>query len=264
MKQRWFTLQHLLLAAATFLLVIFTTWITISGGIQPTALPQQSGQQALALVQGKIAGLLYHGMVTLPALVIFWSSALGLGWWVQDQWLPDHRARRVVRLGIGLGLMLLLTMLAGWAGLLNAWTAWFLCAPGVWIAAWKIADRKRRGLLDIERWPNPPWTMTFCLIPATFMLIAAICPPGTLWSVEAFGYDTLAYHLQLPKEWIASGSITPLPHNVYSHLPSLVESGYMTTAADAWQHAGWPFMPVRFFMSPPPCSLLQLFGKAAS
>ncbi len=223
---RIITLKNLGIAAATFSVVIFTAWVIVSGSIGPTELPGQTSEQALALVKGKLAGVLYQFMSALPALVIFWTSALGLGWWVQERWLPDHRARRVLRLGLGLGLMLLLVMLVGWAGLLNRWTAWFVCAPGVWLAAWKIADRKRRGLLDVEHWPNPPWTMVLCLPAAVMLMVAAIAPPGTMWAVEAFGYDTLAYHLQLPKEWIELGRVKPVTHNVYSYLPNLVETAY--------------------------------------
>ncbi len=223
---RLITLKNLGIAAATFSVVMFTAWVTVSGGLWPVELPGQTSEQALALVKGKLAGVLYQFMSALPALVIYWTAALGLGWWVQERWLPDHRARRVLRLGLGLGLMLLLVMFVGWAGLLNRWTAWLVCAPGVWLAAWKIADRKRRGLLDVEHWPNPPWTMVLCLPAAVMLLITAIAPPGTLWAVEAFGYDTLAYHLQLPKEWIELGRVQPVTHNVYSFLPNLVETGY--------------------------------------
>jgi len=36
-----------------------------------------------------------------------------------------------------------------------------------------------------------------------------------------------SYHLQLPREWITLGRMAGLEHNVYSFLPSLIESGYM-------------------------------------
>jgi hypothetical protein len=42
------------------------------------------------------------------------------------------------------------------------------------------------------------------------LLLAACCPPGTLWRSEALGFDVLSYHLQLPREWLAGGRLAPL------------------------------------------------------
>jgi hypothetical protein len=41
----------------------------------------------------------------------------------------------------------------------------------------------------------------------------------------------MSYHLQLPREWLAMGRMTGLNHNVYSFLPSLVETGFMQLSA---------------------------------
>ncbi|MEM9252397.1 MAG: hypothetical protein AAGB29_08620, partial [Planctomycetota bacterium] len=75
--------------------------------------------------------------------------------------------------------------------------------------------------------------------------------------VEAMGYDVLSYHLQLPREWLAAGRLSGLEHNVYSHLPSLVESMMMqaaalrgsgadgvlpSTIAAQWLHAGFALL----------------------
>lgn len=57
---------------------------------------------------------------------------------------------------------------------------------------------------------------------------AAASPPGWLWSSEFKGYDALSYHLELPKEWILAGQPTgPVDGNVYSALPSFVESAFL-------------------------------------
>lgn len=69
------------------------------------------------------------------------------------------------------------------------------------------------------------WWLTACPVIA-LLLVAATNAPGWLWSSEAYGYDVLSYHLQLPKEWYELGSITSLEHNVYSFLPSYVEAAY--------------------------------------
>jgi 4-amino-4-deoxy-L-arabinose transferase-like glycosyltransferase len=59
------------------------------------------------------------------------------------------------------------------------------------------------------------------------LLLAATSAPGWLWRSEFGGYDALSYHLQLPKEWLASGRIEGLTHNVYSFLPGYVEAAYL-------------------------------------
>jgi hypothetical protein len=65
---------------------------------------------------------------------------------------------------------------------------------------------------------------------AALLLVAASSPPGWLWESEGRGYDVLSYHLQLPQEWLSLGRIVPLEHNVYSYLPSYVESAFYHVA----------------------------------
>src|SRR5690606_22935349 len=66
-------------------------------------------------------------------------------------------------------------------------------------------------------------SLLLCLlaVPALAMLLVACAmPPGTIWRVEALGYDVMSYHLQLPREWIGAGGWRGYPHNVYSFFPS--------------------------------------------
>jgi hypothetical protein len=76
---------------------------------------------------------------------------------------------------------------------------------------------------------------------AVLALVAALSP-GLAWSSEFGGYDALAYHLQLPKEWMERGQIEPLRHNVYSAFPSFMEGAFlhlrsMTGTVDAGRSA---------------------------
>ena len=63
-------------------------------------------------------------------------------------------------------------------------------------------------------------------VPVGVLLVASSAPPGWLWSSEFGAYDALAYHLQLPQEWLRSGRVWPLEHNVYSFLPSYIEIAF--------------------------------------
>ncbi len=67
---------------------------------------------------------------------------------------------------------------------------------------------------------------------------AATVPTGLLWPSEFGGYDALSYHLQVPREWLIAGSAAPLPHNVYSALPSFMETATLhLLAAAQWEDA---------------------------
>jgi hypothetical protein len=70
--------------------------------------------------------------------------------------------------------------------------------------------------------------LLWCALPAIAALaLATALPPGLAWSTEFGGYDALAYHLELPKEWLTTGALEPLRHNVYSAFPSFMEGAYL-------------------------------------
>jgi hypothetical protein len=62
---------------------------------------------------------------------------------------------------------------------------------------------------------------------AALAILASSLPPGSLWPEEAWGYDVLEYHLQLPKEYYEAGVISYLPHNVYGSFPAAAEMLYL-------------------------------------
>jgi len=74
------------------------------------------------------------------------------------------------------------------------------------------------------------------------LLVAACCPPGTVWRVEALGYDVTSYHLQIPREWVSAGAMVELQHNVYGYLPGLMEAAYASLMAMAPGSLGENFL----------------------
>jgi len=160
-----------------------------------------------------------------------WLGAAGLGMPLSRALVPNSRRPWLAQISAGMAVLLLLDWLLGHFGLLNPWTAWGLCAVGVAMLFWQLADRRLRPWYDFDAWPNPPWTLLLLLPMAGLLIVTACCPPGTLWWVEGFAYDVKSYHLQLPREWLSIGGIVGLPHNVYSYLPNLVEAGYMQLGA---------------------------------
>lgn len=78
----------------------------------------------------------------------------------------------------------------------------------------------------------PVWPTWLACVPALAIMLYACCvPPGLLWRSEAGQFDTLSYHLQLPREWLAMGRLWPVDHNAYSWLPSYVEASFLHLAA---------------------------------
>ena len=134
-----------------------------------------------------------------------------------------------LQLAVGIGLMLWLSHLLGVAGLLGGAAGRYV-ALGVPVLGLLLLAHQLRGR-DPEQWPRLPWLSVLALPGLVVMIVAACNPPGWLWASEFGGYDALSYHLQLPKEWLEMGRLWPLQHNVYSHLPSSVESAYMHLGA---------------------------------
>ncbi|MEM6459680.1 MAG: hypothetical protein AAF710_09860 [Planctomycetota bacterium] len=182
----------------------------VGGGLLPGALP------------GAAVGVI--ALEALPWLLLWWLAAWGCG--------RGLRQRGVAAFGVGMAVLLVLDYVTrltlGYGGVLT-----FLPqGVGLGLAGWgayvKWSDpdlRELRSGLGVS-WAWLAWTPGLAVL-----LVAACCPPGTLWRVEALQYDTTSYHLQVPREWVAAGKVTELEHNVYAYLPGLLESAYGTLMA---------------------------------
>ena len=67
--------------------------------------------------------------------------------------------------------------------------------------------------------PRTKLLMAFSFTFIALAILATCLPPGILWAEEGSGYDVLEYHLAVPRAFHERGSITFLPHNVYSNFP---------------------------------------------
>jgi len=190
-----------------------------------------------------VLGVLFVAEVWGAALLVvapLWLAAWGVGSALKllIQKRIGHEANALApvtaQLAAGMAALLVAAWLLGHAGLLGTATAWAMCAiPAAFQLAvlvrwyrWRSAQLKR----DPHAQPvliRLPWTLPLLAGPIALLMVAAACPPGTLWAVEAFAYDVTLYHLQAPLEWQQRGAIEGLTHNVYSYLPNLVEVGYL-------------------------------------
>lgn len=162
-----------------------------------------------------------------PWAVMWVGAAIGLGWPLRSLLTTEARDPRMIQIGLGVGVMLVLDEALGELGLLQrggAVGALTLIGAGLVLLAAQIGRSIRSK--RIQHFIAPPWLIWTAAPSIAVLLLAACSAPGWLWSSEFGGYDALSYHLQLPKEWLALGRIQPLQHNVYSFLPGYMEAGY--------------------------------------
>ncbi|QKK09963.1 MAG: hypothetical protein HND58_18615 [Planctomycetota bacterium] len=163
-------------------------------------------------------GSLWPGLVYLLA-------ACGLAWPLRRLW-KDSPDSVPVQLAVGVAIMVSLSHLLGVFGLLNGVTAIGSCVVGIGLLLAQIARASRPGTTPARLGPGQIVIAALAMPAAAVLVVAALMPPGWLWGSEYGGFDALSYHLQLPQEWLASGRITPVEHNVYSYLPGYIESAF--------------------------------------
>jgi len=164
--------------------------------------------------------------VAYAPAIVWMLAAAGLGR-IASGLLPSVETRLergLLRVAVGTALLMAIDALLGRLGVLTAaegGVAWTLTATLAVAAAWP--GRPASGT-ETEPLRTPWWTgLAFAPALGT-MLLASIAAPGWLWSSEFGGYDSLSYHLLLPREWFEAGVMGPLAHNAYSGLPSHVEA----------------------------------------
>lgn len=186
-------------------------------------------------------------LLHLPGPLAWMLSAFGLGV-ASVKILRLKAAHWTIALALGCVGMLLVDVTAGTLGFFSfeptAVAATLLLLPGIFAlwrnfdARWAIDLRLGRGAASdaqshaIDGAATSNAFMAWTIAPAVaVLLLATASAPGWLWSTEFGGYDALSYHLQLPREWLALGSVQTLSHNIYSTFPSFMECAYLHVMA---------------------------------
>lgn len=147
--------------------------------------------------------------------------------------------RLILAFALGLGLLGLITLALGSAGLLYSGAIALAYVPTTLLGVFGILQLKRQGLgSPTHQVPRFMWLLALIGIPVGVMLIMASFPPGFVWVSEGNGYDVLEYHLQLPKEYVTAHSTAPVTHNIYSYMPSLMEMLYASLGTVKLRSAG--------------------------
>ncbi len=136
---------------------------------------------------------------------------------------------------LGLGVIGFATFALSLAGWLDESTAWGVLVGAIVIGlldARNLASSLSGAGARLSQWLNGKskawwmWVVSAALF--TIPIIGATLIPGTLWRPDdPHPYDSLVYHLQVPREWYELGRMTPLKHNVYSFFPFNVEMHYL-------------------------------------
>jgi len=135
--------------------------------------------------------------------------------------------RPILAAALGLGGLSLATLAVGLFGLLFRWLAYAALAGGLILlrrevtAWWRglgalLKPSPERGRLDRI-------TFGFVTLLLAFNLLRALAPP-VMW-------DSLVYHLELPKQYLAHGRIFFTPENFYGGFPLMAEMGFLWAMA---------------------------------
>jgi hypothetical protein len=208
----------------------------------------------LCVYAGGAWGLVLYELATNGPILAAWlvcSLGVGAALLRLFRLRPDDHVPGLLPIvtssGLGLGVLSILVLALGLAGLLSRFTAIALLAAGVALAvieAVRYGRGRRPGEADaaVRAWSGAPagWAWLWLAVVPLLAIAAvgAIVPPGFLWTPdEPHGYDVVEYHLQVPREWYEAGRIVPLGHNVFSYFPFNVEAHYLL----AMQVCGGPW-----------------------
>lgn len=210
-------------------LVVLGIWMGTHDGFTPdfSMYPPDTNGSLYELPTARFYGVIYQLFKHLPMLMLIWGAMLGYGMLISRATLGKTQVSLRLSTGLGLASLSLINWMLSALGLTNWITAWGLIGVGVIIALTLFFLRQRQNTQTPSSIPvsASAWLIICPMI--GLALVACCCPPGTLWKVEAFGYDVTSYHLQLPKEWMMLGQLRGLNHNVYSYFPSLMEGLYL-------------------------------------
>jgi hypothetical protein len=158
-------------------------------------------------------------MIDLLVAAAVSTAAGGVGHRLLPRANGSPIVQSVLQLALGFGVLSLIWMALGAAGLWHAWLAWLALVLTISIV-WRDAVACIRNLGTIsEIWARATGLERVLAVMCVFMLVArlafALAPP--------FEWDALVYHLELPRIYLDAGRLVFVPYNPYWGQPQLVE-----------------------------------------
>ncbi len=194
-----------------------------TGLVIALCLAATAGIAATATGSYGLAGLLLTVIGDLPLAVAIFIAAGGWGWLAIRRLVPPSTTPGLLAVtSVGAGLWMLSTAMLTAGSLIDGamthTVGWAVIAGGLAMAAW--ACRKRVARYALPKTTRPGALIGIIVAAAGGLWLAgASMPAGKIGLVTKDFYDVVSYHLQIPREFVDAGRITPLPHNTYSHYP---------------------------------------------
>jgi len=190
-------------------------------------------------------------MLGVLITLVFAAGATGLGRWLLRPWLPpiDPAAQLGIAGLSGLGLIGTLTL---FVGLVPGGLHWgLLLVAALSFAGLVLLVGDRQGLA--------------CTLPRDWRLVLlAACGLGVLVSLcgvlapsDTVDWDTLAYHLAVPKIWLAAGQIQYISFIHHSNFPFAIDNLYVWGLTWGGQSGAKAFSLVSLVFG-----LVSIFGLA--
>lgn len=174
----------------------------------------------LLLTDGAVALVILASAGLFGSAILRWFGIVGIGPWQAG----------LFGMGIGITTLSLATLMLGLAGLLQRWVfialLLIMAAVGVVTIGRALLQGKTAPSDETERTAIRWLGLAFIPL-AMLTLVASLLPTGILWNHDGYGYDSLEYHLQLPREYCQAQQITHIPHNIFSNLPANAEMLYL-------------------------------------
>jgi 4-amino-4-deoxy-L-arabinose transferase-like glycosyltransferase len=159
-------------------------------------------------------------MVGVLITFLFAIGAMGVGQFLLGRWTKDLDLAESIGVQglIGLGAIGLLTL---FVGLVPGGLKWGLGVIGLVAAAGYIPvfQAFSSGKLKFEKPQGTNVLLALALGVAGIMSLVSVLAPS-----DTLDWDTLAYHLAVPKQWILAGQIQFIPSLHQSNFPFTVES----------------------------------------
>lgn len=194
-------------------------------------------------------------MVGVLITLLFAFGAMGVGQFLLKRWTQDSDPAEAFGLHglVGLGVLGLLTLPIGLMPNGLKWGIYLVSALAVagFVSAGKAA---MDGQIRFKR-PEGP----MLLFPVAVSVAGLFALVGVLAPSDALDWDSLAYHLAVPKLWMQAGQIHYIPYIHQSNFPYTVEDLYVWGMTWGGQSGAKAFTLCFFLFG-----VITLFGFARS
>jgi hypothetical protein len=173
-------------------------------------------------INSETAGSVFLSILDLIASLAIISLAGGIGRKILPLNTSNPLERAAVQAALGALILGLFWLGLGAAHLYSTWAAWLILLAGLIVFRKQVMAWIREFAFTFKSWKSAgKLEKSFALIFGIFVLfqlVIALAPP--------LKWDALAYHLELPRQYLQAGYLIYLPDNPYWGYPQINEMLY--------------------------------------